>query len=109
MAGNIAHSSFWRGFNIGHALVIVVALLGFGRLQQRLDDVEKAQTTQASQISRMDQDGTRQGHENQQVQQLEIDQLARRLDTHDSIFRDLIPKVERIDANLLTLMSRGKK
>ena len=94
MMEKILHSDFFRSFNIGHVTLIIVALIGFGRIMQRLDDLEKAQPKQIDMIDR---------------QQNQIVELQRRADVTDSIFRQVVPKLETLNNNVLTLMARNEK
>ena len=60
-------------------------------------------------VLEMDSKGTHRSHEMDYGQQTQIDETIRRVGAIESVLRDLTPKVERIDANVMVLMAREKK
>lgn len=106
----------WIRFSV-QVLLIIVGVLGvFFKLDNRVDNNEKAielgrqeRAAILSQIATIDTNGTHRSHEVDTAQQTQIDETIRRVGSIEAVLRDLVPKVERIDTNVLVLMSREKK
>lgn len=76
------------------------------RMENRVDNIEKAIAGNISQVAYMNEHGTNRSHEVDSNQQTQMDEINRRVTNLEGIMRDLVPKVERIDTNVLTLMTR---
>lgn len=92
-------------------LLIAVALaLGFYfKLDNRVTNNTEATNNARREIAEIDSRGTRKSHETDSTQEQSISELNRRVTNLESILRDLVPKVERIDTNVLVLMTRENK
>lgn len=91
-------------------LIVTIFLAGvvWARLEYRVDTNAQAIASTTSAMLDMDKNGTRRSHETDTNQQTQIDEINRRLANVEGVVRDLVPKVERIDANVLTLIAREK-
>ena len=96
-----------------HLLQLVVTIIVAGGIYFRLDNRVTNNTTaidaNTKSISDIDNRGTRKSHEATVTQDQEINELNRRVTNLENILRDLVPKVERIDTNVLVLMARENK
>jgi hypothetical protein len=107
--GHTVQVTAWLRFAGQIVFMLMLAAGVYFNLDNRVSNVEKlAATTLASQQT-MDAGGTHKSHETDFGQQAQIDETVRRVANLESILRDLVPKVERIDTNVLVLMGRERK
>ena len=99
-------NGFWKGFNIGHVVLIGLILIGYGRFSEQFSELKATQSAQQTQMDYMNKNGTGRSHEVDTDQQTQINELNRRVNNDEQILQQLVPRIERIDANLVILMNR---
>lgn len=57
-------------------------------------------------LKRIDDNGTKRSHESDSTQQQQIDYNKQRIDDNSRQLRDLAPRLDKVDTNVLWLMSR---
>lgn len=92
---------------------IITAVTLYQVVNHRLDNGEKAQSdlyrmneTLVTKVDRMNESGTRRSHEIDAMQQQQIDLLISQVGDVNHVLRDLTPKVDKIDTNVLWLMAK---
>lgn len=106
MAHGVFSNGFWKNFNVGHVILIALALIGWGRFEEQFSEIAKAQTSQQTQINDTIKNGTEHSNRTEISQQAQIDDLNRRINNDEQVLQQLVPKVERIDTNVLVLMNK---
>ena len=76
------------------------------KVDNRVSNLENRVAAISEKADHIDETGTRRSHETDTSQQVEIDDLTRRVNNHDAILNALVPKVERIDTNVLMMLSQ---
>ena len=103
-------NSGWVRFAVQVALLLFAIAGIYFKVDNRVTNLEHKVEANSASIQQMDTSGTHKSHETDFGQQTQIDDLTRRTTNLESVLRDLVPKVERIDTNVLVLMTReGKK
>lgn len=98
----------WIRFIIQIIITLVVAAGVYFKLDNRVSNNTEQILANARTISSMDQGGTRKSHETDNAQQQQLDYFEKRMSAVEKQLGDLMPKVDRIDTNLLWVMSRMK-
>jgi hypothetical protein len=96
----------WIRFGIQVALLLFAISGIYFKVDNRVSNLESQVHGNTAAIASMDTNGTHKSHETDYGQQTQIDDLGRRVSNLEAILRDLVPKVERIDTNVLVLMTR---
>jgi uncharacterized protein HemX len=98
----------WIRFAGQLVVTLIIASGVYFKLDNRVTNDTSQIAMLRSQEHEMDATGTRKSHEIDQHQQQQIDYMETRLSSVEKQLIDLTPKVDRIDTNLLWVMSRIK-
>ena len=107
--GQAVNVAAWARFGIQIVVVLLSVSGVYYKMDNRLSNVERMTLDNRTLITTMDSNGTHRSHEIDYGQQTQIDDIGRRLANIEVVLRDFIPKVERIDTNVLILMTQYGK
>jgi len=103
--------SFWN-FNVGHLITIVllgISVVGlYFKFDARLSAVELLATKTQARMEDIDQNGTRKSQLGLSSESEFVKSTSARVGTLETQFFNIIPKLERIDANVQWLMKRDE-
>jgi hypothetical protein len=108
------HRFKWELRDVVYAVALLLSIVGIyfgstGRIDtnsRAVGELRIRNDAQDLKISSMDSNGTHRSHEIDSTQQQMIDYHTKQLDEIHRTLTDIIPKVDKIDANVLWLMGR---